>query len=108
MLSGSEERTTRCSRGLLVDGTIEAHWPEDGAKFRGTGESGREKNGVEAILRLWTASARSPHATCVWLTGTGRISGLYLSRTVFYLRAAKYKLFTSGPVSTGSETRKPF
>jgi len=44
MLFGRDERTTRRGLGLLVDGAIEAHWPEDGAKLKGQGESREEKN----------------------------------------------------------------
>jgi hypothetical protein len=37
MLFARDERTTRRGRGLLVVGAIQAHWPEDGAKLKGTG-----------------------------------------------------------------------
>ncbi len=41
---------------LLAVGTIEAHWPEDGAKLSRTGESRCKKNGIEGIMRIWTAT----------------------------------------------------
>ena len=61
MLFGRDERTTRRGRGLLVVGAIEAHWPEDGAEFKGTGRKVATADSFEFVCECeWqrTLSAR--------------------------------------------------
>jgi len=52
MLFGRDERTTRRGRGLLVVGAIEAHWPEDGAEFKGTGRKSRRQTALSLFANV--------------------------------------------------------
>jgi len=52
MRFGRDERTTRRGRGLLVVGAIEAHWPEEGAKLKGTGRKSRGKKPLNLLANV--------------------------------------------------------
>jgi len=85
--SGRDERTTFESRLLLAEGTIEGNWPEEGGEAGRTGaKSSRKRKPYERLSRMDVGGREARRGlTCVVLTGTVRMSGLYRCRFSFFV-----------------------